>query len=66
LQPQIGTMVLANGGIGLIDSDANGLMVRPVGPWECYSNRLHYTSSDWINDYKTQYLPTRTGNLFTC
>lgn len=60
-----GTMLYSGGNIYVTAVDSNGVIKRPVGPWECYANRLHYTTADWYavsaND-----LPTRTGGLFTC
>ena len=60
-----GTILLGDDGIYLADYDSSGITRRPVGPWECYANRLRYTSSDWYR-ISNSTLPTRTGNLFTC
>ncbi len=60
-----GTMLYADGGIYLVAYDTNGMYKRPVGPWECYSTRMHYSSEDWLA-IPTTFLPARTGSLFTC
>lgn len=61
-----GTMVLSSGNIYLIDYDAGGALKRPVGPWECFSNRLHYTLSGDTFSLPIGVLPSRNGALFTC
>lgn len=66
VQPRVGTMVLTNNGIVLIDQDAQGMVSRPVGPWECYSDRLHYTPSDWVTGYESALIPSRIGITFSC
>jgi hypothetical protein len=60
-----GAILYSSGNIYLVDSDAQGLLKRPFGPWECYNNRFSFTSADWIN-VGAAALPTRTGSLFTC
>lgn len=59
-----GTMVNANG-IYLISYDNTGVYYRPVGPWECYADRMHYTPDDWYYVLLSS-LPTRSGGRFTC
>lgn len=66
LQARIGTMVFDGQGIALIDYDGTGIMKRPVGPWDCYADRLHYTTRDWISGYQAQQLPVRVGPTFSC
>jgi hypothetical protein len=60
-----GTMLYSDGGIYVVGQDTNGTYKQPVGPWDCYQSRLHYTANDWISIPDGQ-LPTRTGSLFTC
>lgn len=60
-----GAILLGDNGIYLIDYDASGILFRPVGPWECYTNRMHFTSSDWVRVPNSS-LPGRLGSLFTC
>lgn len=64
LEIRSGTMLLS-GGIYVVDEDANGAFKRPLGPWECYADRLEYTSSDWIVT-PSSLLPKRTGSTYTC
>ena len=59
-----GTIINSNG-LFLIDYDASGAYKRPFGPWECYSDRMHYSNAHWINA-PASYMPTRNGSLFTC
>lgn len=59
-----GTMVYSNG-IFLIDYDSQGILKRPVGPWECYSDRAYYKASDLVA-VPGAFLPVRTGQLYTC
>ena len=65
VQAAQGAIALSDGNIFVIDADTNGDFKRPVGPWECYANRAHYTSSDWLV-YDLYMLPTRTGSNYTC
>jgi hypothetical protein len=60
-----GAMLFDGNGIYVVGQDGSGSLKQPVGPWECYSDRLHYTPSDWITT-PTPQLPTRTGSIFTC
>lgn len=60
-----GTMVYSSGNLYLIDYDGSGIMKRPVGPWECYSNRWHYILFDAYS-VPSSYLPSRTGPVATC
>jgi hypothetical protein len=60
-----GAMVYSNGGIYLINSDTSGLYYQPVGPWECFANRLHYTMN-LTTSIPSSELPNRSGSLFTC
>ncbi len=60
-----GTILISSGGIFVIDYDANGIFKRPVGPWECYADQLHYTPQSW-RPVGSELLPARTGSLFTC
>ena len=62
---RVGTILLANGGIYVVDTDGGGIMKRPVGPWECYANRDHFTSSDWISSFSDE-IPPRTGSTYSC
>lgn len=57
--------ILNNNGLFLVEQDLSGNLKRPVGPWECYANRLNYTSYDWFS-VSSSYLPSRTGSIFTC
>lgn len=61
---RIGTLIL-NGGIYVVDYDSGGIMARPVGPWECYTNRLHYSWTDWLLPTYGGF-PLRIGPTFTC
>lgn len=60
-----GTMLYSNGNIYVVDMDNNGILKRPIGPWECFGERLRYSSHDWLVA-STGALPVRTGPLFTC
>jgi hypothetical protein len=60
-----GTLLYSGGGIYVTDADSTGVFKRPVGPWECFANRVHYTSADWFT-VNTGDLPPRTGSLYTC
>lgn len=55
----------STGSIFVIDYDENGIMKRPLGPWECFSNRWHYSWTDWISVPATG-LPARDGPTATC
>lgn len=66
IEARQGTIVLTSQGIVLIDYDASGIMSRPVGPWECYADRMHYDWTDWIDNYQSKQIPSRFGPLFTC
>lgn len=59
-----GAMVIASG-IFLIQKDSQGYLKKPVGPWECFANKLNY---DLDNLVPSQHglLPARTGSTFTC
>lgn len=59
-----GTVLYSNG-IYIVDYDEGGIMKRPVGPWECFSDRWRYSWTDWFNIPHTS-LPPRTGPLATC
>jgi hypothetical protein len=61
----VGTMLYSGGNIYLVDQDASGILIRPVGPWECFDNRLHYSLSNTYTIPTTE-LPLRTGSVFTC
>lgn len=60
-----GTLLLSNGGIKLVQYNNLGIIIQPLGPWECFSDRMHYNLSDLINVDPAK-LPTQTGVLFTC
>ncbi|HEU5005123.1 MAG TPA: hypothetical protein VFT49_03510 [Candidatus Saccharimonadales bacterium] len=60
-----GTILLAPDGIYVADYDANGVIKRPFGPWECFAYRLHYSLSDGY-PISSGAMPTRSGSLFTC
>jgi len=60
-----GSLSLSDGNIYVIDYDNTGIIKRPVGPWECFANQLHYDSND-LFIIPTSGLPPRTGSLFTC
>ena len=64
LEIRTGTFLLS-GGIFVVDDNASGAFKRPVGPWECYADRLGYTSQDWIVT-ASGFLPRRTGTTYTC
>jgi hypothetical protein len=59
-----GTILNANG-LYVVDYDQTGQFKRPIGPWECYADRMHYTPQDWLYVTIAQ-LPARTGSTFTC
>jgi hypothetical protein len=60
-----GSMLTSNNNIYVVDYDGSGILKRPVGPWYCFSNRWHYTSSD-LYQIASSALPARTGALATC
>lgn len=64
-----GTMVLAGGNIYDVDysnsADPTSAVKRPIGPWECYANQMHYSSSDWFT-YDTGSLPAAMGPNIMC
>jgi hypothetical protein len=60
-----GTMLYGNGGIYLVDYPSGSIVKRPVGPWDCYESRMHYTTKDWYS-VPAAGLPDQTGALFTC
>lgn len=60
-----GTILYSNGSIYSTQRDDGGLFKRPLGPWECYHDRLHYSPADWY-DIPATLLPMRTGTTFTC
>jgi hypothetical protein len=60
-----GAMLYSGGGIYVVDYDGSGILKRPVGPWECFSNRWHYTVND-LSTISSPGLPARTGSLATC
>lgn len=64
--PRGGTMVHNGQGIALVDYDEDGILTRPVGPWDCYADRMHYTTRDWVSGYEAFQVPTRIGPTFTC
>jgi hypothetical protein len=66
LQSRPGVIVNDGQGIVVIDFDSSGIMKRPVGPWDCYADRLHYSWTDWYSGYLALRLPARTGPIFTC
>lgn len=63
LQP--GTVLYSGGNIYFTDRDSGGILKRPIGPWECYNDRLRYVHEDWLV-VPPSALPVRTGSLFTC
>lgn len=60
-----GAVLYGNGSIYIADKDGNGILKRPVGPWECYKDRWHYVPGAWYAPGDTA-LPSRTGTLLTC
>lgn len=58
-----GALLYYGGNIYVVDYDASGILKRPVGPYECFANRWHYTGADL---YSTSALPVRTGSIATC
>jgi hypothetical protein len=66
VQPRGGTMVRTAHGIALVDYDGQGPITRPVGPWDCYADRMHYTTRDWVVGYESLQVPARTGPTFSC
>ncbi len=60
-----GTLLHSSGNIYVIDYDESGIMKRPLGPWECFADRLNFKKSEWIST-PTSSVPKRTGPLFTC
>lgn len=65
LQMRQGTIAYSNGGIYVIDEDGQGPVKRPLGPWECYQDRLRYSTNDWIQTPEG-WMPSRVGSTFTC
>jgi hypothetical protein len=62
--PRQGAILFSNG-IYVVDYDVQGVMKRPVGPWECYADRWRYSWADWYTTPPAA-LPERTGPLATC
>lgn len=61
-----GTMLFDGNGIYLVDRDQNNAAIkRPVGPWDCYESRLHYTANDWYV-VSPAALPSQSGSTFSC
>jgi hypothetical protein len=60
-----GTIAYIKTGLVLVAYDSQGMISRPIGPWECYNNTLNYTSQDWVAMDKS-FLADRSGSLFTC
>lgn len=60
-----GTVMYSGGNIYVVAYDGSGILKRPIGPWECYHERLHYQTSDWYS-VGAAALPSRTGALYTC
>jgi hypothetical protein len=60
-----GTIAIANGNIYVIDYSGATPVKRPLGPWECYADRLHYSAADWLS-YDIASLPSTTGSIYTC
>jgi hypothetical protein len=58
-----GNMLIYGGNIYLVDYDSTGILMRPVGPWECFADRWHYAYRDL---YQTVAVPARIGSLATC
>jgi hypothetical protein len=58
-----GNVLFHNGNIYLVDYDSDGILKRPLGPWECFASRWHYSYRDL---YQTVALPARTGSIATC
>ena len=56
-------MLISGGNIYLVDYDSTGILMRPVGPWECFADRWHYAYRDL---YQTVALPARIGSIATC
>ncbi|MGH7156939.1 MAG: hypothetical protein ACREGG_02415 [Candidatus Saccharimonadales bacterium] len=61
-----GNMLLDGGNIYLVDYDGSGVLKRPVGPWECFSNRWHYAPRDLYQLVLPGSLPARTSTTATC
>lgn len=60
-----GTILKSPDGISLVEYDSIGILRRPIGPWECYADRLGYRSSDWFTVQNWE-LPRRISFVFTC
>jgi len=60
-----GNILFSNGNIYLVDYDANGILKRPLGPWECFADRWHYLYRDLYSIPPTG-LPLRTADVATC
>jgi len=60
-----GAVLYSSGNIYVVGYDGSGVLKRPLGPWECFSNRWHYTWSDMYG-IPTSQLPARSGSLATC
>jgi hypothetical protein len=56
---------LLSSGLYVVDEDQNGSFKRPLGPWECFADRLSYTSKNWIPT-PSGLLPKRTGATYSC
>jgi hypothetical protein len=57
--------ILNSGGLFVVNYDDQGIFLQPLGPWECYADRLRYSSKDWYSVSATM-LPKRIKGLFTC
>lgn len=60
-----GNLLLTGAGIFVIDYDSSGILKRPVGPWECFTNRWHYALRD-LYQPSAGAVPSRTGPIATC
>ena len=60
-----GNILFSNNNIYVVDYDASGIMKRPVGPWECFMDRWHYSYRD-LYQITPANLPSRTGPVATC
>lgn len=65
LESRTGSWMLSNNNIYLISSDTSGDYKQPVGPWECFANRLGYGMGNLL-PVPAGELPTRTSGLYTC
>ncbi len=61
-----GQILLSSGNLYVVNYDSNNnVFIQPLGPWDCFSNRLHYSLSNAYSILPSD-LPSTVGSLFTC